>query len=62
MILHTYQHLKDGLFLATIMDLGSRRIMGWTIDTFMTVSLILKAFDMAVGIRGESVVAETVLG
>lgn len=34
-------------FLATFMDLGSRRILGWTIDTPMSTQLVLRAFNMA---------------
>lgn len=58
----TYLPTTEGwAFLATIMDLGSRRILGWAIDTSMTVSLVLKAFNMAVEIRGESAVAGTIM-
>lgn len=38
-------------FLATFMDLGSRRILGWAIDTSMSTQLVLRAFNMAVRIR-----------
>lgn len=38
-------------FLATFMDLGSRRILGWAIDTTMSTQLVLRAFNMAVRIR-----------
>ena len=58
----TYLPTPEGwAFLATIMDLGSRRILGWAIDTSMTVSLVLKAFNMAVETRGESAVAGTIM-
>lgn len=29
-------------FLATILDLGSRRILGWAMDTSMTTDLVLR--------------------
>ena len=35
------------LFLATVMDLYSRRIVGWSLDTSMTVELIKNALNMA---------------
>lgn len=39
-------------FLATFMDLGSRKIfLGWAIDTTMSTQLVLRAFNMAVRIR-----------
>ena len=58
----TYLPTPEGwAFLATIMDLGSRRILGWAIDTSMTVSLVLKALNMAVETRGEKAVAGTIM-
>lgn len=48
----TYLPTPNGTsYLATFMDLGSRRILGWAIDTKMTTELILKALDMAVQTR-----------
>lgn len=38
-------------FLATFMDLGSRRILGWAIDTTMSTQLVLRAFNLTVRIR-----------
>ncbi|MCQ9064479.1 DDE-type integrase/transposase/recombinase [Vibrio diabolicus] len=35
------------LFLATVMDLHSRRIVGWSLGTTMTVELITNALKMA---------------
>lgn len=39
------------LYLATVMDLYSRRIVGWALDNTMTVSLIEKALNMAFDAR-----------
>lgn len=48
----TYLPTPNGpSFLATFMDLGSRRILGWAIDTKMTTDLILSALNMAVQTR-----------
>lgn len=48
----TYLPTPNGpSFLATFMDLGSRRILGWAIDTRMTTDLILTALNMAVQTR-----------
>ena len=35
------------MYLCTVMDLYSRRIIGWAMDSNMRVGLLLKAFDMA---------------
>jgi putative transposase len=44
----TYIWVKDRwLYLAVVMDLFSRRIVGWSLDTSMTEALISKAMDMA---------------
>lgn len=43
--------LNDGLFLAVLMDLYSRRIVGWAIDKRMTTSLICEAINRAVALR-----------
>lgn len=48
-------------FLATILDLGSRRILGWAMDTSMTTDLVLKALNMAVRTRGINAVAGTIM-
>lgn len=62
----TYLPTPNGTsYLATFMDLGSRRILGWAIDTKMTTELILKALDMAVQTRRQerlSVAARCALG
>ncbi|MDQ6983866.1 MAG: DDE-type integrase/transposase/recombinase, partial [Ghiorsea sp.] len=36
------------LYLATVMDLYSRRIVGWSMDTSMTRKLVMDALLMAV--------------
>ena len=48
----TYIHTQEGwLYLAAIMDLFSRRIVGWAMEATMDRSLVLKALAMAVGKR-----------
>lgn len=45
----TYVHTEEGwLFVSAIMDLFSRRIVGWAMGPSMHRSLVLKALDMAV--------------
>lgn len=48
-------------FLVTILDLGSRCILGWAMDTSMTTDLVLKALTMAVRTRGSSAVAGLIM-
>ena len=48
-------------FLATILDLGSRRILGWAVDTLMMTDLVLRALNMAVRKRGSNAVAGTIM-
>lgn len=51
----TYIKIDRGfVYLAVIMDLFSRQIIGWALDTHMTTDLIIEAFDMAVGQRAVS--------
>jgi putative transposase len=48
----TYIWVKDQwLYLATVMDLFSRRIVGWSLDTSMTEALITSAMEMALSRR-----------
>jgi len=48
----TYIELEEGwVYLAVIMDLFSRQIVGWSIDEQMTVDLVKDAFNMAVARR-----------
>lgn len=44
----TYIATKEGwLYLCTIMDLCSRKIVGWATRTDMTAEIVIKAFDAA---------------
>ncbi|MRT95071.1 IS3 family transposase, partial [Ancylomarina sp. 16SWW S1-10-2] len=48
----TYIWVKDKwLYLATVMDLFSRKIIGWSVDLSMTEALITDAMKMALGQR-----------
>lgn len=48
----TYIPVRGGhVYLAVVMDLFSRKIIGWSLDKTMTTSLILSAFNMAVSTR-----------
>jgi transposase-like protein len=51
----TYIKLERGfVYLAVIMDLFSRQIIGWSLDTSMTTDLIIEAFEMAKARRNVS--------
>lgn len=43
---------KQWLYLATVMDLYSRKIIGWSLDVQMTEALITCAMQMAIDARG----------
>lgn len=44
----TYIETKEGwLYLAAILDLYSRKIVGWAMSAFVDTELVLKALDMA---------------
>lgn len=48
----TYIKVERGfVYLAVVMDLFSRKIVGWSLDTTMTNDLIISAFNMAVAAR-----------
>lgn len=48
----TYIKVRKGhVYLAVILDLFSRKIIGWAMDVHMTTDLILEAFEMAVSKR-----------
>lgn len=48
----TYIKVEKGfVYLAVVMDLFSRKIIGWSLDTSMTNQLIIDAFKMAVAAR-----------
>lgn len=48
----TYIPVRGGhVYLAAVMDLFSRKIIGWSLDKTMTTTLIQNAFNMAVAKR-----------
>ena len=48
----TYIHTDEGVvYLAGVMDLFSRKIVGWSIDHTMTTDLVQKALDAAIRTR-----------
>jgi transposase InsO family protein len=52
----TYLRTGEGwLFLATVIDLFSRRVIGWSVATHMRTSLVADALTMAVATRGGTV-------
>jgi putative transposase len=49
----TYVATGEGwLFVASVLDLGSRRLLGYSMADHMRTELVLDALDMAVGARG----------
>jgi transposase InsO family protein len=51
----TYIQTTQGwLYLATVIDLYSRKVVGWSIDENMKTSLIIDALDMAIKTRNPS--------
>jgi len=49
----TYVATKEGwLYLATVLDLYSRRVIGWSMGTSLQSSLVKNALHMALGRRG----------
>ena len=48
----TYLRTAEGwLYLAIVMDLHSRRIVGWAMDRRMTQALVARALMMAIALR-----------
>ena len=48
----TYLRTHQGwMYLAIVMDLHSRRIVGWAMSKSMTVDLTMRAFQMAINLR-----------
>ncbi len=48
----TYIYTKEGwLYLAAVMDLYSRRLIGWAMEKRLTKDLVIKALNMAIGCR-----------
>ena len=43
--------LKGFLYLAVVLDVWSRRVVGWAMDTHMQTELVEQALDMAIGQR-----------
>lgn len=49
----TYIPTGEGwLYLASVLDIGSRRLIGYSMADHMRASLVTAALDMAIGIRG----------
>ena len=49
----TYIPTNEGwLYLATVLDLGSRRLLGYSMATHMRTELVSDALKMAAGVRG----------
>ena len=42
---------REWLYLAVVMDLYSRKVIGWSLDNHMRESLIIEAFEMAASLR-----------
>jgi transposase InsO family protein len=52
----TYLRTGEGwLFLATVIDLFSRRVIGWSVASHMRTELVANALEMAVASRGGTV-------
>lgn len=50
----TYLRTWQGrLYLATVIDAHSRRVIGWAIDEHMRADLVEQALQMAITLRGE---------
>ena len=48
----TYLRTNEGwLYLAVVMDLGSRRVIGWSFRKTLDTPLVTNALDMALGMR-----------
>jgi transposase InsO family protein len=57
----TYLRTGEGwLFLATVIDLFSRRVIGWSVADHMRTELVANALEMAVATRGGRVAAGVV--
>lgn len=45
----TYVWTKEGwLYLAVIIDLFSKRVIGWSMDNYMKAEMVIRALEMAV--------------
>jgi putative transposase len=48
----TYLRTREGwCYLAIVMDLHSRKVIGWCINKHMTAELVIKAMQMAINLR-----------
>lgn len=48
----TYLWTKEGwLYLAVVIDMGSRRVIGWSFRETLETELVTSALDMALGVR-----------
>jgi transposase InsO family protein len=43
--------MQGWVYLAVVLDLYSRRVVGWSLDKHMTTSLVIRALTMAVNLR-----------
>ena len=58
----TYLPTQEGfVYLASIIDLGSRRLLGWALDTSMPVELVQHAFEQALKARGRTSLPGTIM-
>jgi putative transposase len=57
----TYLPTSEGwLYLAVVLDLFSRRIVGWAFGTSLETSLVLKALEMAIATRKPSATGDLI--
>ncbi|MBE9479484.1 MAG: DDE-type integrase/transposase/recombinase [Chloroflexi bacterium] len=48
----TYLWTKEGwLYLAVVLDIGTRRVIGWSLRETLQAELVMSALDMALGTR-----------
>lgn len=58
----TYLRTGEGwLYLATVIDLFSRRVIGWSVASHMRIELVADALEMAVATRGGTVIGTGVV-
>jgi transposase InsO family protein len=57
----TYVPTDEGwLYLACVLDLGSRRLLSWSMADHQQVGLVVEALDAAVGTRGRARMDDTI--
>ncbi|MGH8900778.1 MAG: DDE-type integrase/transposase/recombinase [Egibacteraceae bacterium] len=49
-----------GVYLATTLDLASRRLLGWSMDDHMRAELVTGALEAAVAMRGRARMDDTI--